>query len=76
MRPATPGTIKVINKIIRKFLSLGWEQRRVRDLPLEAIETKFRDLVKAHPSATEQAFRWVTAVVTGSASACCPPSTS
>ena len=61
-RPAKPGTLKVIDKVVRKFVALGWENRRVRDLALDEIEKKFEQ-GKVHASANEQAFRWVTSAV-------------
>ena len=61
-RPASQETLRVIDRVIRRFEQYGWSERKVREITTKEIMVKF-DEGKVHPTANEQAFRWATSAV-------------
>ena len=61
-RPAAAETLRVVDRVIRRFESYGWTKRKVREIATDEIMTKFLD-GRNYPTANEQAFRWASAAV-------------
>lgn len=61
-RPATPATLRVIDRVMRKHKEWKWDIRKIREITTAEIERKFEE-GKAFPTANEQAFRWPAVAV-------------
>ena len=61
-KPATPDTLRVIDRVMRRHKEWGWDVRKVREIATAEIEAKF-EAGKEFPTANEQAFRWPAAAV-------------
>lgn len=62
VRPATPATLKVLDRIYRKFESIGWTDKPLSEISTDAIMEQFREWNYA-PTANEQNFRWASQAV-------------
>lgn len=61
-RPAKPETLKVIDRVVRKFESWKWLERKIKDFESVEIVKKFDDN-NTLKTANEQRFRWAIAAV-------------
>jgi integrase len=62
-RPATKDTLKVHDRVAKRFEEWGWSKRRICDLGANEIEAKFLEHTVPHADANEQRFRWVISAV-------------
>ncbi len=62
-KPATPDTLKVVDRAVRKFVAWKWTARKVKALLPSEIESKFKEGKDKFPTANEQAFQWAHAAV-------------
>lgn len=62
VRPATPATVKVLNRIYRKFESVGWTDKALSEIHTDDIMKQFAEW-NDHPTANEQNFRWASQAV-------------
>ena len=56
-KPATPDTLRVIDRVMRKHKAWGWDVRKIREITTAEIEEKFES-GKEFPTSNEQTFRW------------------
>ena len=61
-KPAKPETLKVIDRVVRKFESWNWLDRKIKDFESDEIGKKF-EANKELATANEQRFRWAIAAV-------------
>ena len=61
-KPAKPETLKVIDRVVRKFESWKWLERKIKDFETPEIVKKFDDNNEL-TTANEQRFRWAIAAV-------------
>lgn len=61
-KPAKPETLKVIDRVVRRFDEWKWLDCKIKDFTTVEIVKKF-DENKAFATANEQRFRWVIAAV-------------
>lgn len=61
-KPAKPETLKVIDRVVRRFDEWKWLDCKIKDFTTVEIVKKF-DENKAFATANEQRFRWVSAAV-------------
>ena len=59
-KPAKPETLKVHDRVVRRFTEWKWIDRKLSDFSTEEISNKFKEN-KALATANEQRFRWVIA---------------
>lgn len=67
-KPAGAATLRVIDRVVRKFELWKWDGCKVRELSTADIRAKFID-GRAHVAATEQAFRLASTAVAWAISA-------
>lgn len=61
-KPAKPETLKVIDRVVRKFESWKWLEEKIKDFEPVEIVKKF-DANNALTTANEQRFRWAIAAI-------------
>ena len=61
-KPAKPETLKVIDRVVRKFESWKWLELKIKDFETDVIGKKF-DANNELTTANEQRFRWAIAAV-------------
>jgi integrase len=61
-RPVKASTLRVVDKVIRKFDTMQWCRKKVNDIEIEDIRAEFKRGNGA-PTANEQRFRWAIAAV-------------
>ncbi len=61
-KPAKPETLKVIDRVVRRFNEWHWLDRKIKDFATDEIVKKF-DENKELATANEQRFRWAIAAV-------------
>ncbi len=57
-RPAKPESLKVYDRVMRRYAEWKWADKKVREIDPDDILKKFKETHEATPTATEQAFRW------------------
>jgi integrase len=63
VRPASPETVRVIQRAARKFDGYKWSNRKVRDILPQEITDQFMILKDVTTVANEQAFRYANSAV-------------
>lgn len=61
-KPAKPETLKVHDRVVRRFTEWEWINRKLSDFSTEEITKKFNENKKM-ATANEQRFRWVIAAI-------------
>lgn len=57
-RPAKPESLKVYDRVMKRHEEWSWSNRKIKEITVDEIVKKYKELHDATPTATEQAFRW------------------
>lgn len=62
-KTAKPNTITNFERAERRFMEVGWWERRIRDIPTQEIMATFELKMKTAPTANEQNFNWLSRAI-------------